>query len=99
MRTFFFIAMATILQASSPFERSGAVSSTVCLTAEEEKLYDLMMSYRQSKGLQPIALSEKLTMVAQTHARDLAENYAFDPKGRCNPHSWSRKGKWSPCCY
>ncbi len=57
------------------------------------------MSYRKSCNLAPIGLSAKLTLVAQTHARDLAENYAFDPQGKCNPHSWSSKGKWSSCCY
>lgn len=58
-----------------------------------------MMAYRKLKGLQPIKLSAKLTLVAQTHARDLAENYEFNPKNKCNPHSWSSKGKWSSCCY
>jgi uncharacterized protein YkwD len=71
----------------------------VCVTAEEKKLYDLMMEYRKSKGLEPIPLSAKLTLVAQTHAKDLAVNYKFDPNDKCNPHSWSKKGKWSPCCY
>ena len=57
------------------------------------------MAYRKAKGLPPIKLSAKLTLVAQTHALDLAENYTFDPKGKCNPHTWSSKGKWSACCY
>ena len=57
------------------------------------------MAYRKSKKLPPIKLSAKLTHVAQTHARDLAHNYKFDPKNKCNPHSWSSKGKWSACCY
>lgn len=59
----------------------------------------MMMTYRKSKGLPPIKLSARLTDVAQTHARDLAENYKFDPRNKCNPHSWSSKGKWSSCCY
>ena len=70
-----------------------------CLTKEEKKLYDLIMEYRRSKKLEPIPLSESLTLVAQTHARDLSENYKFDPSNRCNPHSWSTKGKWTSCCY
>ncbi|HET9487236.1 MAG TPA: CAP domain-containing protein [Chryseosolibacter sp.] len=57
------------------------------------------MKYRKSKGLPPIALSAKLTQVAQVHARDLANNYKFDPENKCNPHSWSKKGEWSSCCY
>jgi uncharacterized protein YkwD len=72
---------------------------TTCVTQEEKKLYDLMMAYRKSKRLPPIMLSAKLTQVAQAHARDLAENYSFDVKNECNPHSWSQKGKWSACCY
>jgi hypothetical protein len=71
----------------------------VCLSAEEQKLYDLIIDYRKSKGLAPIQLSAKLTMVAQTHARDLTDNYKFNFDNVCNPHSWSKKGKWSACCY
>jgi uncharacterized protein YkwD len=57
------------------------------------------MAYRKSKNLKSIPVSSKLTLVAQTHARDLVENYTFDPNGKCNPHSWSKKGKWTACCY
>ncbi len=73
-------------------------SSLTCLQEEEQKLYTLVMDYRALKGLPPIPLSPKLSRVAQVHARDLAEH--FDPKNtRCNLHSWSNKGKWTPCCY
>jgi uncharacterized protein YkwD len=57
------------------------------------------MQYRKSKGLSAIPLSLKLTQVAQVHARDLSENYTFDPNNKCNPHSWSAKGSWKSCCY
>jgi uncharacterized protein YkwD len=73
--------------------------SAVCLNKEEQKLYELMMDYRKSKGLPSIPLSAKLSLVAQTHARDLMANYKFDVNNKCNPHSWSKKGKWSACCY
>lgn len=70
----------------------------VCLASEEKKLYDLIMEYRKEKNLESIPLSAKLTLVAQTHAKDLSENY--DPfNGKCNLHSWSKKGKWESCCY
>lgn len=72
---------------------------SVCLSDEEQLLYDMIMQYRKSKGLKPIPLSARLSQVAQIHARDLVENYAFAPDNPCNPHSWSDKGKWSPCCY
>ncbi|MCU0843567.1 MAG: CAP domain-containing protein [Spirochaetes bacterium] len=66
-------------------------------TAEEMKLYDLIMRYRAGRGLPSIALSPSLTHVAQVHARDLTDNRPA--KGECNMHSWSDKGKWSACCY
>lgn len=80
-----------------PVEEAGVPE--VCLSKEEQKLYELMMDYRKSKGLASIPISAKLTLVAQTHAKDLVNNYKFDPDKSCNPHSWSKKGKWSACCY
>ena len=71
----------------------------VCLSGEEKKLYNLIMEYRKSKKLEAIPLSSQLTQVAQVHARDLADNYKFDAKNKCNPHSWSKKGTWTACCY
>lgn len=67
------------------------------LSVEEMKLYKLIMKYRQEKGLPPIPLSKSLTIVAQTHVKDLLENHP--DKGNCNMHSWSSKGKWEACCY
>jgi uncharacterized protein YkwD len=81
------------------FSSKRTEAPSVCLTAEEQKLYELMMAYRKSKGLESIPLSAKLTLVAQAHARDLMTNYKFDFDNKCNPHSWSKKGKWSSCCY
>ena len=99
MKSVLFVAVLILLQGADT-RYSGAVEdSKVCLNPEERKLYDLMMDYRKAKGLPPIAISAKLTRVAQAHARDLADNYDFDPTNRCNPHSWSKKGQWSPCCY
>jgi len=71
----------------------------VCLSVEEKKLYDQIMAYRKSKKLKPIPYSAKLKQGAQTHARDLSENYDYENRGDCNPHSWSNKGKWTSCCY
>jgi uncharacterized protein YkwD len=98
MKFILFISVLIFFQASGPVESLMGSQST-CLSSEERKVYDLMMAYRKSKGLEPIQLSAKLTQVAQAHARDLAENYTFDPKNKCNPHTWSSKGKWSSCCY
>lgn len=99
MKSFVFISLLFLLQGSGTITNLSGVETSVCLTQEEKKLYDLMMAYRKSKGLKPIKLSAKLTEVAQLHARDLSENYKFDPKNKCNPHSWSKKGNWSSCCY
>lgn len=67
------------------------------LNDEEQKMYDLIMEYRKEKGLPSIPLSPSLTFVAQTHAMDvLMNNPCIDS---CSGHSWSDKGKWTPCCY
>ncbi len=76
-----------------------AQTSQICLTVDESKLLDQINAYRKTKKLNPIPYSEKLTAVAQTHAKDLEVNYTFDPKNECNPHSWSDKGNWTSCCY
>src|SRR5690348_12571833 len=74
-------------------------SEEVCISAEEMKLYNLITEYRKSKKLKAIPLSLKLTQVAHAHTHDLSENYQFDVDNKCNPHSWSKHGKWSSCCY
>ena len=67
------------------------------LSDEEYKLYTLINSYRNSKGLSSIPLSKSLTFVAQTHAKDVINNKPT--AGNCNLHSWSGNGNWSSCCY
>lgn len=92
MRLLFLLLITLVFSASKP------VKSTICLSSEEQKLYEMLMAYRQSKRLPTIPLSEKLTRVAQLHAKDLSEHH--DPfNGTCNLHSWSNKGNWSSCCY
>jgi len=95
MKTILLLSLLTILlsvrMAPNPVNR-------VCLDPEEKKLYELIMAYRKEKNLESVPLSAKLTLVAQTHAKDLSEN--FKPlEGKCNLHSWSKKGKWQSCCY
>lgn len=67
------------------------------LSTEEKKLYDILMQYRKEKGLPAIPLSPSLTTVAQAHVKDLVNNKPDN--ANCNAHSWSAKGKWTPCCY
>ena len=93
--------MSLILYAFSFFvsvEKPGETTE-VCLSNEEKELYELIMKYRKSKKLKTIPYSPKLSLVAQTHARDLIQNYDFSQDSECNPHSWSKKGKWTACCY
>lgn len=66
-------------------------------TMEEQHLYDLIMEYRKEKKLPLIPLSKSLNFVAKTHAKDLQNNQPNN--GRCNMHSWSKKGNWKACCY
>lgn len=95
----FIFAIFSFLISVAPPTKTPDVPARLCISSEEQKMYDLLMAYRKEKKLPPIPLSENMTVVAQAHARDLSDNYEFDPDGPCNPHSWSKKGKWTPCCY
>ena len=68
------------------------------LSTEETKLYNLIMEYRKQHGLPTVSISPSLTLVAQTHVKDL-QTYRPDTIANCNPHSWSSNGRWTPCCY
>lgn len=67
------------------------------LSADEQELLALLREYRSAHKLPAIPLSAKLQKVAQLHAFDLETNQPV--KGKCNLHSWSNKGDWTPCCY
>ncbi len=69
----------------------------VCLTQTEAALFKLINEYRVQHDLPEVKLSTSLSYVARTHAKDQTENYKEGK--RCNMHSWSDKGKWSPVCY
>jgi uncharacterized protein YkwD len=73
------------------------ICDSTTLSSEEQKLYNLIMQYRQGKSLPEIPISASLTCVAQTHVKDLSENYSSGTS--CNMHSWSNKGSWTDCCY
>lgn len=70
----------------------------LCLSKEEQRLYDLIMAYRKQKKLPPIKISAALTKVAKTHVYDLSVNKPNNTD-ECNMHSWSAKGNWTACCY
>src|SRR6478736_6249232 len=70
----------------------------VCISQDEQRMYDLIMAYRKQKKLPGIKISAALTRVAQAHVRDLSINKPNNAD-ECNMHSWSSKGNWTPCCY
>ncbi|MCE3008944.1 MAG: CAP domain-containing protein [Bacteroidetes bacterium] len=70
---------------------------TLCLSPVELELYTALMQYRAQHRLPPVSLSHWLTKTARLHARDVVEERVI--KGRCNAHSWSPAGPWTPCCY
>lgn len=81
----------------SGFKEPAQKSFECCISDEEYELYTRIMEYRKSKKLPLIPLSNSLTFVAKTHAKDLMENRP--DKNNCNMHSWSKKGTWKSCCY
>jgi uncharacterized protein YkwD len=82
---------------STTTEHTKNSPEKVCLSNLEQDLYDMIMNYREAEGLEKVPISESLTMVAQLHARDLQQYYEQNEK--CNPHSWSKNGNWTSCCY
>ncbi len=58
---------------------------------------ELINAYRVEQGLSEIPVSPSLTLVADTHVKDLENNNPN--QGNCNLHSWSSNGNWSSCCY
>lgn len=97
------IFFISVLLSANLFQFSGNKSdqgeNITCISDNEKALYDAVNAYRKQHNLKSIPLSLSLTVVAQTHVRDLIENEPFDDAGKCNPHSWSDKGNWKACCY
>ena len=74
--------------AAPPREAPGARANPVA---------DVVNRYRADQGLPRIAVSAKLTRVAEAHVADLESHYRKG--GGCNLHSWSKHGPWRACCY
>jgi uncharacterized protein YkwD len=92
--SFFLFNNPEFTDKNSSKDRTGKV----CLSGEEKSLVQQINNYRISKNLPPVPVSASLSYVAQTHARDLANNYKLGNRN-CNMHSWSSKGPWRSCCY
>ena len=98
MQKWFLIFVATVICSTFSFaQNTPSKNISVCFTANEMRLYELVMEYRKANNLPTIPLSTSLSYVAQVHCKDLVDN---KPNyGDCNQHSWSSKGKWSAVCY
>lgn len=66
------------------------------LSSEEIRLYHMLMKYRAENGLPPVKVSKSLTYVSKCHCVDQQHS---TPLAKCNLHSWSNRGPWSPVCY
>ncbi len=78
-----------IAQGQTPQQPDAGATGT--MTASEQQLFDLINNYRAQSGLPAVPYSRKLTLVAQTHARD-SVNF---PPANGNMHSWSNNGNWT----
>jgi hypothetical protein len=74
------------------------IPARICLSDYEQALFEELNRYRAQHKLPALVLSHSLTLVAQTHCRDLQINQPHR-RSNCNMHSWSNKGPWSACCY
>ena len=78
-------------QPPSQPQAQPAEAATGQMTAAERQLFDLINAYRAQNGLPAVPESSKLTLVAQTHARDTV-NF---PPAQDSLHSWSNNGNWT----
>jgi hypothetical protein len=69
----------------------------------EDMIYQDVNAYRASMGLPAVPRSRSLDRVARAHVADLETwhpDQGTDARGmRCNSHSWSAHGAWTPVCY
>lgn len=91
------VALFYTLSAGAP-RGSGSAQQSHTLSQVELELAEEINAYRKTKKLPPIPISPALSLVARTHAQDLAE-FAPHLREGCNLHSWSDQGPWTPCCY
>ncbi len=90
------LLLCVVFCGAAPAQKDSSKNHTVCLSANEYRLFELITQYRKELGLPFIPLSASLCYVAQMHTKDL---FVYRPdRNGCNMHSWSRNGKWSACC-
>lgn len=93
----YFVLIIVQLSFTLPSLGQNQIPDDFCVSKEEYKLFKLVNSYRKTLKLPPAQLSKSLSYVAHQHVKDLITNNP--DTNTCNFHSWSNKGKWTPCCF
>ena len=91
------LAACTATLPEHPMDPDSGTPPARPTTSAPSALAETINAYRRSHGLPRIPVSGQLNKVAEAHATDLEANYRRS--ARCNMHSWSTRGNWSPCCY
>ena len=96
-------ATTLLLPAESAWAQTGGrrIPSSSEVRKHEKYLWvlvDLINAYRKENRLHAVPISAKLTLVAATHVKDLAEK---EPHKQCgnNLHSWSQSKHWTGGCF
>lgn len=77
--------------------QNKSIPSGFCVSKKSFELFNLINDIRKENNLDALPLSASLSFTAESHINDLIENHP--DTSLCNLHSWSDKGKWTPCCY
>jgi hypothetical protein len=99
-RAFFILTTTAFLFTALPLKSQDTIWGNAgihCVSDDEQRLYELISEYRRVNNLPGLTLSKSLCYVARVHMMDLSMNRP--DFGGCNPHSWSSRGPWKPCCY
>jgi hypothetical protein len=97
MQKIAFLVFLTVALVGCRTEGLASKAPEVPATDYPGSMAEVVNHYRREQGLPAIPVSASLTLVAKAHVKDLQN--ANPVGGRCNIHSWSNKGNWSPCCY
>lgn len=96
------VALAESRTISFQVKRSSRTLSAR-LNVQEQQLAAAINDYRAAMGLPTLPVSKSLTTVARMHVADSnahSPEKAVDARGeKCNLHSWSSHGHWTPVCY
>ena len=93
------LSILLLLAGNYNIDDNKVVDETTCLSKDEKYLFEIINAYRETRGLKAIPFSSSMSLVAKAHVKDLADNYTYKSGAKCNPHSWSKEGAWSDCCY